>query len=218
VNIGFLGGTGIEGKGLALRFASAEVPVVLGSRSEDRARSTAAAYNALLGRETISGCANRDMLAQCEIVFLTVPYGSAVDAVESCREYLRPHHLLVDVTVPIRFESGRPEFVELESGSNAELIARHVPEDVGFAGAFKTIPAHVLAELGTDLRCDVFVCGDRESARETVIRAATAIPHLRALDAGPLRMARVLERMTFLAVSLNRRYKRKGARFVIQGL
>ena len=97
-------------------------------------------------------------------------------------------------------------------------IARHVPEDVAVIGAFKTIPAHVLAELGTELHCDVFVCGDLKTARESVMEAAALIPHLRPLDAGPLEMARALERMTFLAISLNRRYKRRGARFRIEGI
>jgi predicted dinucleotide-binding enzyme len=44
------------------------------------------------------------------------------------------------------------------------------------------------------------------------------IPSLRALDAGPLRTARTLERMAVLAVDLNRRYRKKGARFRIQGV
>jgi 8-hydroxy-5-deazaflavin:NADPH oxidoreductase len=218
VNLGFLSGTGIEGRGLALRFGSAGVPVVIGSRSEERARTAAASCNELLGTEAVSGCSNTEMLGRCPIVFLTVPFANGVDAVEACRPDLRPDHILVDVTVPMRFAGGRPEFVELEAGSSAEEIARHVPEGVAVVGAFKTIPAHVLAEVGTELRCDVFVCGDRESAREEVIRAVGAIPHLRALDAGPLVMARALERMTWLAVSLNRRYKRKGARFAVQGL
>ncbi|PYV06577.1 MAG: NADPH-dependent F420 reductase, partial [Acidobacteria bacterium] len=61
--VGFLGGTGIEGKGLALRFALAGVPVVIGSRSEERARSAAQEYNTFLGKPLLRGMVNRDMLA-----------------------------------------------------------------------------------------------------------------------------------------------------------
>ncbi len=103
MHIGFLGGTGMEGKGLALRFASAGVPVVLGSRSAERARLAADGYNSTIGTRAVEGCVNREMLARSDIVFLTVPYESAVEAVESCRDDFRPNHILVDVTVPVAF-------------------------------------------------------------------------------------------------------------------
>jgi hypothetical protein len=113
---------------------------------------------------------------------------------------------------------GRVEYLELREGSNAEAVATRVPEHVSVVGAFKTIPAHILAQLDTPLQCDVFVCGDSQEARERVMDAARLIPALRPLDAGPLRTARTLERMTVLAIHLNRRYKKKGARYNIVGL
>ena len=61
-------------------------------------------------------------------------------------------------------------------------------------------------------RCDV------DEAKRSVIAAATLIPSLRPLDGGPLRMARTLERMTVLAAELNRRYRKKGARFKVEGI
>ncbi len=218
MRIGFLGGTGIEGKGLALRFAAAGASVVLGSRSEERAQAAAREYNDLLGRSLIRGMTNRDMIAASEIVFLTVPYDIAVQAVESCRMDFASGQILVDVTVPMSFREGRAEYVEQEAGSNAELLARHLPAGVHLVAAFKTIPAHVLARHETELNCDVFVCGNEPEARAKVMEAARAIPALRPLDAGGLSSARTLERMTVLAVNLNRRYKRKSARYRVEGL
>lgn len=203
---------------MALRFALAGASVLLGSRSEERARNAAREYNALLGQPFIRGVDNHAMLAASEIVFLTVPFGMAVPAVESCRTDFRAGQVVVDVTVPMGFREGHAEYVEQEAGSNSELIARHMPEGVHLVAAFKTIPAHVLAELETGLNCDIFVCGDSMEAREKVINAAGMIPSLRPLDAGPLRLARTLERMTVLAVNLNRRHKKKGARFRVEGL
>ena len=84
--------------------------------------------------------------------------------------------------------------------------------------AFKTIPAHVLSEIDQPLDCDVFVCGESPGAKQTVMEAARMIPTLRPVDAGPLRNARILERMTVLVVQLNRRYKSKGARFRVVGI
>ena len=218
VRIGFLGGTGREAAGLALRFASAGAHVVLGSRSPERAAAAAAAGNAILGKPLLQGLANGEMLENSEIVFLTVPSAQTVEAVESYRSLLRPHHVVVDVTVPIFFSAGRAVHREPEGGSNVEIIARHLPEGVPLVAAFKTIPAFVLADLNTALNCDVFVCGDVDEAKQSVIAAATLIPSLRPLDGGPLRMARTLERMTVLAAELNRRYRKKGARFRVEGI
>ncbi len=218
MQIGFLGGTGIEGKGLALRFAVAGAQVMLGSRSEERAQAAARAYNELAGTSSIRGMLNRDMLAACELVFLTVPYQNAVPALESCKTDFRAGQILVDVTVPMLFRDGRAEYVDQESGSNSELVARHLPAGVQLVAAFKTIPAHLLAELDTPLNCDIFICGDSREAREKVITAARGIPAVRPLDAGPLITARTLERMTVLAVNLNRLYRKKGARYRVEGL
>ena len=216
--IGFAGGTGGEGRGLALRFARAGADVVIGSRSEERARAAAEAYNRIAGVATIRGLANGAMLAACDLVFLTLPFEQAPAAVESFTPDLRSGMVLVDVTVPMRFAEGRAEYQELPEGSSAELLASRLPAGVPLVAAFKTLPAHVLAELDTPLECDVFVCGDSSEAKERVMEAARAIPSLRPLDAGPLRMARTLERMTVLAVHLNRRYRKRGARYRVQGV
>ncbi len=216
--LGFLGGTGIEGKGLALRFGLAGAPVIIGSRSEERAAAIAQQYNEILGKPHVRGMVNGDMLASAQIVFLTVPADQVVPAVDSCREDFPPGLILVDVTVPAKFQEGQVEYLEPLEGSNAELIVTRLPQHVTLVGAFKTIPAHLLAELEVPLQCDIFVCSDSQEAREKVMEVARLLPTLRPLDAGPLRAARALERMTVLAIHLNRRYKKKGARYSIVGI
>jgi 8-hydroxy-5-deazaflavin:NADPH oxidoreductase len=216
--IGFLGGTGIEGKGLALRFALAGARVIVGSRSAERAQSAAQEYNNEIGNALIRGMTNSEMLASSEIVFLTVPFDHAKPALEGLRADFPANLVLVDVTVPMQFKAGQVEYLEPSEGSNAELIASLVPESVQVVAAFKTIPAHILAETDVPLQCDVLVCSDSQDARRKVMAAAGLIPTLRPLDAGPLKTARTLERMTVLAIHLNRHYKKKGARYRIEGL
>ncbi len=218
MQIGFMGGTGIEGKGLALRFAMAGVPVILGSRSAEKAQNKALEYNEIVGKAVIEGRTNEQMIQHSEIVFLTLPFTEVVPAIESIKGALRPGMILVDVTVPVRFTEGRVDYLEKEAGSNAEEIARAIPLGIDLVGAFKTIPAHVLADLTIPLACDVFVCGESSAARQKVMEVARLIPTLRPMDAGPLRAARTLERMTILAIQLNRRYKSKAARFSIVGI
>lgn len=218
MRIGFLGGTGVEGKGLALRFAAAGAEVVLGSRDPNRAESRAAEYNEILGRPAIAGMENSRMLFSSEIVFLTVPFDQAPAAIEPVRRHLSDRHIIVDVTVPMRCNGGTPAYQEQEGRSNAEIVARNLPAGIPLVCAFKTIPAHLLGLLDTPLDCDVFVCGDSEEARMCVMETASIIPSLRAIDAGPLETARILERMTVLAAALNRHYKKKGARYRIIGI
>jgi NADPH-dependent F420 reductase len=218
MNIGFLGGTGIEAKGLALRFAAAGAAVILGSRSQERAAAAADACNSILGNPHICGRSNQEMLAPSEMIFLTVPFGQALDAVESCASFFTSNHILIDVTVPMVFYKGHIEYLEQEGLSNAEVIAGHMPHGVPLVAAFKTIPAAVLMDLEMALNCDVLICSDVEEATRKVMDLASTIPSLRPINGGPLKTARTLERMTVLAVELNRRYKRKGARFRIEGI
>jgi hypothetical protein len=208
----------VEAKGLALRFAAAGAQVILGSRQRDRAAATAAEYSRLLGEGRIEGASNSDMLSRCGLAFLTVPFDQALSAVDACRSEFPSGLVLVDVTVPMKFKNGQADYVEQERGSNSEVIAAHLPAGVDLVAAFKTIPAHVLSEIDQPLDCDVFVCGESPGAKQTVMEAARMIPTLRPVDAGPLRNARILERMTVLVVQLNRRYKSKGARFRVVGI
>jgi hypothetical protein len=218
LRIGLLGGTGIEGKGLALRFAAAGAQILLGSRSAERAEEVARKYNDILGLTRIRGMTNSEMVAGSEIVFLTLPFGEAPAAVRTCAADLHPGLVLVDVTVPMEFRKGQAHYLEQEGGSNSEIIARNLPEGVELVAAFKAIPAHFLAEVQKPLDCDVFLCGNSTSAKDKVMGAVRMIPALRPLDAGPLAHARILERMTVLAVYLNRRYKSRAARYRVIGI
>lgn len=212
IQIGIVGGTGAEGRGLAYRFASAGVRVLLGSR--DRARATAAVGE--LGVDGVSAAINSEVLEACETVVIAVPFDHAVDVLSEHAGRFRPGCLLLDVTVPVVFARGGPRLAEIPEGSSAERLRRHLPGGVSLAAAFKTIPARALLER-EPLDCDEFVCGDSAEARARAMALVGMIPGLRPLDAGSLEAARILERMTLLAIGLNRRYKRHGARFKVVG-
>jgi len=218
MKIGMIGGTGIEGKGLALRFAASGFEVMVGSRSAAKASAAAESYNKELGREVIVGVPNVDLLGSSDLLFLTAPADSALSAVEACRARIPAGTILVDVTVPMIFRSGHAEYAGSEGLSNSERIAAALPPEVRVVCAFKTIPAHLLVDLEVSLDCDVFVCSDDGAAKEKVMAASARIPELRPLDAGGLKMAGILERMTVLAVHLNRRYKRKHSRYRVVGM
>ena len=218
LKVGFLGGTGPEGRGLALRWARAGAQVTIGSRSIDRARGVADELNQILGGPTVSGAENTTTVADSEFVILTVPFEHAASTIASYNDRFTAGTILIDTTVPVVFEKGRPSYVELPEGSGSEHLKARLNPVVELVAAFKTIPAHLLSELDNRLDCDDFVAGGTPEARSRVMAALSHLDGLRPIDAGGLDSARILERMTLLAIRLNRHYKVKNARYRIVGL
>jgi NADPH-dependent F420 reductase len=83
--------------------------------------------------------------------------------------------------------------------------------------AFHTISAEQLQDLDRPMESDVLVCGDDAEAKALVGELVDAIPNLRWVDAGALSMARIVETMTALLVSVNRRYRISDAGFRVTG-
>lgn len=215
--IAVVGGTGHEGRGIALRFARAGIPVVVGSRDRARAEQVAGAMSDG-GRLPVTGSSNAEAVARCDVVILAVPFAHAVESLRGCAEAFRPGALLVDVTLPIAFVGKAPVFTDLPEGSAAEHLRHHLPPQARLVATFKTISAATLVDVERSLDCDEFVCGDAEDARRQAMDLLRALPGLRPIDAGPLEAARALERMTLLAIAINRRYKFYHARFRVIGL
>ena len=224
LSVGLIGGTGEEGRGLALRWALAGARVSIGSRTIERARTTADELNQLLDArggssvQRIKHGENQAVIASSQFVLLTVPFAHAASTVEAHRNHFLQGSILIDITVPVSFEQGRVRYVELPEGSASEHLKARLPENIPLVAAFKTEPAHLLAEIDEPLDCDSFVAGDSKEAKAQVIEAIGFIKGLRAVDAGTLYSARTLERMTVLAIGINRRYKIKTARYRVIGL
>ena len=217
--IGVIGGTGNEGRGLALRFAAAGARVIIGSREASRAVAVAADLAASVhGPITIMGADNQTAIAQSDVVILTVPFAHAVATIRAHAADFVPDTLLLDVVVPLSFEGGQPRMIDIEEGSMAEALRAHLPEHVQLACAFKTLPARLLEHHTEPLECDDFICGDSPATRERAAGVIAQIPGLRPVDCGPLDAARALERMTWLCVRLNKRYQKHGARFQVLGI
>ena len=218
LRVGLIGGTGEEGRGLALRWALAGAQVVVGSRAIEKAKTTAEELNAIIGGERILGDTNQAAIAGSEFVLLSVPFAHAASTLEGHRQDFRQGAILIDITVPVSFEQGRVRYIELPEGSASEHLQSLMPEKIPVVAAFKTEPAHLLAEAHEALACDSFIASDSKEAKTRVIDAIKFIEGLRPVDAGTLYSARALERMTVLAIGINRRYKVKSARYRIIGL
>lgn len=207
--IPIIGGTGALGAGLATRWAKAGVPVVLGSRSAERAEEAAAKIREAVPGAGVSGLENADAAEQGQIVFLTVPFRAQSENLNNLREALSPGQLLVDCTVPLAAAiSGKAtRSIGVWQGSAAQQAQEMVPDGVTVVSALHTVGAPTLSDLDAELGEDVLVCGDKKKDKARVARLIELIPGLRAVNAGPLEMARIVEQLTPMLISVNSRYK-----------
>lgn len=203
--IGFLGGTGPEGRGLALRLALAGEKVLLGSRDEGRAREAAEGLAAQVPPGSIGGAVNADVARQSDIVFVVVPYDAQRNTLESLRDELAGK-TVVDVVAPLAFSKGRISAIRVEEGSAAQQAQAILPESTVIA-AFQTISAQDLLVPERPLDTDVVVCGDDASAKQIIMALADRITGVRAVDGGALENARYVEDFTALLLNINRIYK-----------
>lgn len=207
--IPILGGTGALGSGLATRWAKAGAAIVLGSRSAERAEEAAAKIRAAVPGADVTGLPNEEAAAAAEVVFLTVPFRAQSENLNNLRGALVPGQILVDCTVPLAAAvSGKAtRSLGVWQGSAAQQAQEMVPEGVAVVAALHTVGAPTLADLDAELGEDVLVCGDKKADKARVARLIELIPGLRAVNAGPLEMARIVEQLTPMLISINVRYK-----------
>jgi NADPH-dependent F420 reductase len=205
-DIAVIGGTGAQGRGLALRLAQAGRSVVVGSRSAERAVETAEGINERTGEPAlVTGADNAAAAAAAPLVVLAVPYDGHADLVTSLAAELAGK-VVVSCVNPLGFDAKGPYGLDLADGSAAEEAARLAP-GARLVGAFHHVSAVHLWK-GTDLSHeDVLVCGDDGEAKAEVLDLAKLIYGSPGVDAGPLRAARQLEPWTAVLININKRYK-----------
>jgi len=241
--LAIIGGTGELGFGLAVRWAQAGVPILIGSRETAKARDAAervvqklkgaATGNREQGIEpalslpkgnrqqteaegssresstlSVSGFENAQAAAQANVVVLTVPFPAQVPILKSIRGALK-ECIFVDATVPLAATLGgkATRILHVWQGSAAEQTREFVPAAIPVLAAFHNLSAEALQDPAVALDCDILVCGDDEPAKQKLFPLIKLIDGLRPIDAGPLEMARIVESLTALLISLNRRYK-----------
>lgn len=203
MTIAILGGTGPQGRGLALRWARAGVPVAIGSRDAERASAAAQELQALLPTSAarIQGMDIRDAVGAAEeIVILAVPYAAHDATLESISELLQ-NKILVDIVVPLA--EGNPRAVAMPAAGSATEAAQQLLGDaIPVVGALHNISAVTLNNLDHPIHCDVLVCGDALPAKEKVIELINKMDVV-AYDCGPASSARCIEAITPILIRLN---------------
>ena len=214
--IAFIGGTGRQGLGLALRFAAAGAPVVIGSRVAERAAAAAETVRTAVPGASVRGYENAEAVARSTRLVLTFPFGGLATFLAAGRAALAGK-LVIDVIVPLAVRNGFFELTPVDGAASAgELIQQTVPA-ARIVSAFKNHSAEKLRDLAVPLEGDVLLCGNDAAARAEVAALVGLLPGLRAVDAGGIANARWLEAITALLLNLNRRHRAR-ATIAILGL
>ena len=210
--VGVIGGTGPQGRGLAVRLAAAGQRILLGSRDAEKCsriaaevaeRATAAAGGAEV---SVTGGANVDVAGAADLVIVAVPYAGHADTIRELAEPLAGK-IVVDCVVPMGWDELGAYVIDVPEGSAAQQAAALLP-DSQVVGAFHHLSAALLEDLSKPtLDGDVMVVGDDRASMDTVQALASRLPGMRGIYAGRLRNARQVEALTINLVSVNRRYK-----------
>ena len=207
-SVAVVGGTGNLGAAIARRLAKAGRRVVIGSRSSESAAKAAEE----LGFD-LTGAANADAAAACDIVIVTVPFAAQGATLAG----IAPHvagKIVIDTTVPLV----PPKVMRVQlpvEGSAAMRAQSLLGEGVTLVSAFHNVAAHTLI-TDADVDCDVLVFGDDKAARAEVIGLAEQMG-LRGLHGGALVNAAAAEALTSVLIFLNKAYQVDGAGIRITG-
>jgi NADPH-dependent F420 reductase len=208
LTVGVLGGTGPLGGGLARRFATAGVRVVVGSRIAEKGARIATEILADVPGGAVSGTDNAGAARQADVVVVAVPYDGHAELLRGLAGPLAGK-IVVDAVNPVGFDKQGPHRLEVAEGSAAQQAAALLP-DSRVTAAFHHVSAPLLNDLSVpQLALDVLVLGEGEDreATDTVQALAGLIPGMRGIYAGRLRNAAQVEGLTANLIAINRRYK-----------
>lgn len=212
--IAIIGGTGALGSGLAMRWAAAGYPVLIGSRSPEKAEAAARAIQPGNGAPPVRGCDNVGAARAADVVVIAVPYSNHDAILDELKDAVSGK-IVVDAVVPL--VPPKVSVVQLPpQGSAAQAAQARLGDRARMVSAFHNVGAAKLRAAGA-VDCDVLVFGNDRNARDAVIALADAAG-TRGIDGGVLANSVAAEALTAILIGINRRYKVDGAGIRITGL
>lgn len=211
--LAIIGGTGALGMGLAMRWTAAGYPVVLGSRSSERAKAAARDIESGKGAPPVRGDDNLGAAQAGDIVVIAVPFSNHEAILDEIRDAVAGK-IVVDAVVPL--VPPKVSLVQLPAqGSAAQIAHERIGDTARVVSAFHNVGAAKL-RAGGAIDCDVLVFGNDRAARDSVIALVEAIG-TRGIDGGPIANSASAEALTSILIGINRRYKVDGAGIRITG-
>ena len=205
--IGILGGTGALGSGLAYRWNTAGLKVVIGSRNPESAAAAASKISDLTGHaDIISGASLQECAAAADVIVVAVPWDAHRETVEIIKSESLGK-VILDVVSPLGGGPGGLRALKPESGSACQE-AQDILVDSHVIGGFHHVSAVKLSDSeSASVETDVMIVGDNDEALAVVEDLVAQIPGMRAIRSGKLINASAVEGLTANLISANRYYK-----------
>ena len=210
-NVAIVGGTGNLGSALALRLGAPGVKIIIGSRDAEKAKNAVATLAPKLRAGEMLGTTNQEAVKGADFVVIAVPYEGHAQMVGDLKGQLAGK-IVIDTVVPLN--KVKP-FVPA-AGSALQEAQQLLGSEAPVIGALHNISAVDLGDVDSPLG-DVLVCGDDNAAKQKVMEIIQRIG-ANAYDGGPASNAYVIEGLTGVIISLNRKYKSKHGSIKITGI
>ena len=162
----------------------------------------------------IMGESNMEAAKLGAVVVLALPASGLATTLPEVSDACRDK-VVISTVVALAF-GGPRLYAPPPAGSSAEEAQGLLP-GAKVVAAFHHIAAHELAETDHPIECDLLLCGDDQAAKDTVAEFGRSMG-LRPIDVGPLSNAGLLEGITAVLATINRRYKLKNSGIKITGL
>jgi NADPH-dependent F420 reductase len=202
--LSIIGGTGALGRSLALRALRHGIPVCIGSRNIERARTVCDELRADIPEAVVIAASNLVAAQRGAIVVVTVPFAHQIASLQEIKPGVSGK-IVIDTTVPLM--PPKVARVQLPTDHSAAVQAQRIlGESARVVSALHNTSALLLGSAsGARELGDVLVFGDDKASRATVIELLQAIG-LRALHAGPLANSTSAEAMTSVLIFMNKAY------------
>jgi len=148
-----------------------------------------------------AAASNRAAVEGADLVVLAVPYSALVDLLDDVGPALAGK-IVVDATNPLKADGSG---LAVEGTSAAEEIQARLPQARVVKAFNSQFAARQADPLVAGVRVDGYVAADDEAAKRIVLELVDAMG-FHPVDAGQLTMARALEAMAFLNISLQMRH------------
>jgi NADPH-dependent F420 reductase len=186
-------GAGNMGSAFARRLSAAGHEVFIASRDIEDAQAVAASVGA-----SVRAVPQPQLADRVDLLIAATPFPQQSDALRASGRL--EGKTVVEISNPLK--SYMSWLAVGLTTSAAEEVAKAVPR-ASVVKAFNTVFASHQADPVVDgVPLDGYVAGDDERAKKTVLELVKSIG-LRPIDAGPLTMARALEGLGWLNISLN---------------
>ena len=114
--------------------------------------------------------------------------------------------IVVNTVVPMSFENGKPSIIDVKEGSAAEQVQTLIPS-TRVISAFHNVSAVELSKPNAIIKGDVVICWEDKEAKEIIMNLTKTINNLRPVDGGDLTNSSIVENITILLLTINKKYK-----------